>query len=94
MRKKWFCALLLLTAWLFVLGTGAQAAEVIASGKCGDYGSNVTYKLDSEGMLTIQGTGRMDSFHYSYPAPWGEIQRQHQKGGHFFRCDGDRSVCL
>ncbi len=37
----------------------ANAATIVDSGKCGD---NLTYTLDSEGTLTISGTGYMDWF--------------------------------
>ena len=34
----------------------AVAAEIVTSGKCGE---NVTYKLDSDGLLVISGNGDM-----------------------------------
>ena len=39
---------------------------IIASGTCGD---NVTWALDSEGTLTISGTGAMDDYDYD-SSPW------------------------
>lgn len=50
------------------------SAEIIASGNCGKNGDNVKWTLDSEGLLTISGTGEMDD--YSAPSsgtdapPW------------------------
>ena len=38
-----------------------NAADEVASGKCG---ANLTWSLDSEGMLTISGTGKMDKWEY------------------------------
>ena len=40
-----------------------------ASGTCGD---NLTWELDSEGTLTISGTGKMADRGYSGGAPWGK----------------------
>ncbi len=45
----------------------ADAAEVVASGNCGE---NVTYTLDSDGVLTISGTGAMNDYKSSSSVPW------------------------
>ncbi len=42
----------------------ANAAEVVDSGSCGE---NLTYVLDSDGVLTISGTGDMEDYYYSPP---------------------------
>ncbi len=42
---------------------------VIASGTCGE---NLTWTLDSNGTLTISGTGKMKSFWYEEEVRWGE----------------------
>ncbi len=42
----------------------AQAAEIVDSGTCGD---NLTWTLDEDGLLTISGTGEMDT---SNSTPW------------------------
>ena len=44
----------------------ADAATIVDSGKCGD---NVTYTLDSDGVLTISGTGAMTGYSWR-DAPW------------------------
>lgn len=49
----------------------AKAAEVVASGTCG---SNVTYTLDSDGVLTISGTGKMKNYSLSSYAPWYDFR--------------------
>ncbi len=44
------------------------AAEIVASGTCGD---NLTWTLDSEGKLTISGTGEMEfNGGYYFDVPW------------------------
>ena len=52
----------------------AQAAEITASGECGE---NVTWTLDGDGLLTISGSGPMEDYGTSYvytryenQAPW------------------------
>ena len=54
MKKVW--AVLLAAALLLALTLPAMAAEIVASGTCGD---DLTWTLDSEGKLTISGTGEM-----------------------------------
>ena len=39
-------------------------AAIIASGDCGENGDNVTWALDSEGVLSITGTGAMKNYDY------------------------------
>ena len=62
------------------VGGGSVSAEeptIIASGDCGKDGSNVTWTLDSAGLLTISGEGEMKDYSYKYTnsswittAPW------------------------
>ena len=64
------------------VGGGSVSAEeptIIASGNCGKAGSNVTWTLDSTGLLTISGEGEMKDYERSYDyasgkyitnAPW------------------------
>lgn len=51
--------------------------EIVASGVCG---TSVYWKLDRNGLLTIYGTGDMDSYNYSAPSnlPW-DSYRAHIK---------------
>ncbi|MBQ6862853.1 MAG: leucine-rich repeat domain-containing protein [Clostridia bacterium] len=59
MKKKTCKLLSLVLAALMLMSVvpiSANAATVMASGKCGE---NVTWELDSEGTLTISGTGAM-----------------------------------
>ena len=57
MKKVW--AVLLAAALLLALAAPAVAADTVASGACGD---DLTWTLDSEGKLTISGTGEMWDF--------------------------------
>ena len=65
---------LLILASLLVLFIGATpsvyAADIVASGYCGGEGdgTNLTW-LDSEGVLTISGTGKLKDY-TSNNAPW------------------------
>ena len=43
------------------LGSPVFAAEIVDSGRCGE---NLTWTLDSNGLLTIKGTGEMTNFKY------------------------------
>ncbi|MBR5428074.1 MAG: leucine-rich repeat domain-containing protein, partial [Clostridia bacterium] len=55
-------ALVLLFAAFPLGGLVSRAAEIIEGGDCGKYGDNVTWTLDSDGVLTISGEGDMCSF--------------------------------
>ena len=50
-----------------LLPTSVFAADIVASGTCGD---NLTWTLDSEGTLTISGTGAMTDYINDSKAPW------------------------
>ena len=45
---------------------GGTTGDVIGSGNCGANGSNVTWKLTSDGTLTISGTGKMYDYMHWY----------------------------
>lgn len=72
--KKLLSALLVLCMVLTLLPATVRAATTVASGNCGAEGdgSNLTWSLDSDGVLTISGTGAMadyDPDNKNY-APW------------------------
>lgn len=46
----------------------ASAADIVASGECGAEGDNILWEFDSEGKLTISGTGKMAD--WSFQQPW------------------------
>ncbi len=50
----------------------AFAADVVASGNCGDNGGNVKWTLDSDGTLTISGTGNMADYEGYPDVPWAD----------------------
>ena len=51
-------------------GGGGTASTIIASGDCGAQGNNLTWTLNSDGLLTISGTGAMTDFRYDADVPW------------------------
>ena len=71
MNKKAKSALSLALSLVFLLALlpgGVLAANVIAEGEFGAEGNNLSWTLDSDGVLTIQGTGAMEDF----DVPWSE----------------------
>ena len=62
--KRFLGTLLCLCMLLTLLPVNALAAETVSSGSCG---SNLTWELDSDGTLTISGTGEMRDY---YIEPW------------------------
>ena len=72
--------ILVLTLVLSVGSVSAAEPTIVDSGNCGKDGSNVTWTLDSNGLLTISGTGEMADYEMQYDsasdedittAPWG-----------------------
>ena len=51
-------------------GPMAFAADVVKSGNCGANGGNVKWTLDSDGTLTISGTGDMATYATLTDRPW------------------------
>lgn len=64
MKKRIFSFVLAVLMIASLLPAAALAADVVHSGTCGAEGdgSNLTWTLDSEGTLTISGTGAMKDF--------------------------------
>ena len=82
MMKKRLVSLCL--ALVFVLGlvpVGAFGAEIEASGTCGAQGDNVRWSLDSDGVMTISGSGAMEDYSVFEPitrSPWYEKHLAHK----------------
>ena len=53
--------------------TWKPVVEAIASGICGAEGDNLTWTLDSDGVLTISGTGAMKDYPNEIGAPWADF---------------------
>ena len=69
-------AVVLAVMMALALGTGSVSAEeptIIASGDCGKDGGNLTWTLDSTGLLTISGEGEMASYYKEYAQGNGTI---------------------
>jgi len=54
--------------------TWKALAEIVASGTCGADGDNLTWTLDSDGVLTISGTGAMANYSASVDTPWNQYK--------------------
>ena len=67
--KRAVSFLLCLTMLTSAIAGVSFAADIVASGECGDQGNNVTWTLDSAGTLTISGTGAMRDYSYK-DSPW------------------------
>ena len=66
MRKRLLSFVLAVLMIVSILPATALAADIVDSGTCG---AEVTWTLDSEGVLTISGTGAMKDYD-PYKAPW------------------------
>ena len=71
MKKRLLSFVLAVLMIASLLPATALAADIVDSGTCGAEGdgSNLTWTLDSEGVLTISGSGDMDDYGPS-GAPW------------------------
>ena len=74
MKKRIFSFALAVLMVVCLLPATALAADIVDSGTCGGKGSNLTWRLDSDGTLTISGTGRMNDYSSGFfdgnGAPW------------------------
>ena len=76
--KRFLSTLLCLCMLLTLLPVNALAAETVSSGSCG---SNLTWELDSDGTLTISGTGEMDFYNTPWKQNRSEIKKVILKNG-------------
>lgn len=72
MRNRYISMLLCIIMVLGLLPAHAFAADIVASGYCGGEGdgTNLTWTLNSEGVLTISGTGKMEDYDSYGGMPW------------------------
>ena len=72
MKKRIFSFVLAVLMIASLLPAAALAADVVKSGTCGAEGdgSNLTWTLDSEGVLTISGSGGMHDYKSPSSPPW------------------------
>ena len=69
-KLRLLSALLALAMMLALLPTAAFAENsIVGSGNCGAEGDNVTWTLDDNGTLTIDGRGKMQDYTWE-TAPW------------------------
>ena len=71
MKKRLLSFVLAVLMIASLLPVTALAADIVDSGTCGAEGdgSNLTWTLDSEGVLTISGSGDMHGYYFP-SAPW------------------------
>ena len=78
MKKRIFSFVLAVLMIASLLPATALAANIVDRGTCGAKGSNLTWTLDSEGVLTISGSGNMYDYYYNDDdlsnAPWYRIR--------------------
>jgi len=78
MRKRLLSFVLAVLMIASLLPATALAADIVASGTCGAEGdgSNLTWTLDSEDVLTISGTGKMSDYDVNnavHSTPWSKV---------------------
>lgn len=104
MKKRIISLLLALVLAATLLPVQAWGATVVASGNCGEQGNNVKWSLDSDGVLTISGEGKMRNYS-SASTPWYNIRTSIKKvnmeggvssvGKHvFYECTSLTSVTI
>ena len=64
-------ALLLAVGIVGCTSKDSADSDIVASGKFGIYGDNLTWELNSEGTLTISGEGAMGDWNHPYYDAWG-----------------------
>ena len=69
MKKRMLSVVLAICLLMAALPVVASAAEVAASGACGE---NLTWVLDTDGAMTISGTGPMTVWEVPEDVPWAE----------------------
>ena len=73
MKKRFLMVVLALVVLIGALTLTASAATTVDSGSCGE---NVTWVLDSDGVLTISGTGKMKDLNDYKDVPWYSYRKE------------------
>ena len=79
MKKRIVSFILAVLLICTLLPTSVFAADIVASGTCGAQGDNLAWTLDSDGTLTISGTGEMHDYNYYHldnRTPWFDYNEQ------------------
>ena len=76
MKKRIISLLLALVLAATLLPVQVWGATVVASGNCGEQGNNVKWSLDSDGVLTISGKGKMEDWSSISYVPWKANQQK------------------
>ena len=79
MKKRIVSFILAVLLICTLLPTFVFAADIVASGTCGAQGDNLAWTLDSDGTLTISGTGEMHDYNYynlDNRTPWVDYNEQ------------------
>ena len=69
-KMRYFRTIFLAALIGLLVVNSAKAQEIIAQGKCGANGDNLTWVLTSDSVLTINGNGDMQNSGYEGPPPW------------------------
>lgn len=69
-------ALVMVLSLMTVGVVNVSAATIVQQGSCGD---NLTYTLDSDGVLTISGSGAMTDYTFTGYAPWYTVNLDQNK---------------
>lgn len=77
MKKRIISLLLALVLAATLLPVQAWGATVVDSGYCGGEGDgkNLTWTLDSDGVLTISGKGKMKNYSSNNRSPWNLLNK-------------------
>ncbi len=78
-RKRLLSLALALCMVLTMLPGVAWAADTPTSGTCGADGDNITWTLQSDGTLLLQGSGKTEDYGgawFRLPAPWRDLADQ------------------
>lgn len=63
-------SLVMMITSIFCVNLTAQAADTVASGSCGASGYNMSWRLDSDGVLTISGANQRMADYYNNSPSW------------------------